>query len=287
LTSLRKTDGASTARSLPVSRLGAGLAALAAVALLMQLEACLQRRSGATIALATFAIVFGAALVSSVVGFAFSALAGAGLMHLYAQPSQAVQIMAVCSVSIQLYCVVAMWNSIQWRRLVPFLAGGVPVAPVGVWLLSRVSYGAFAIGLGSFLVGYGAFMLWRRPSRAWKGSPWIDVLVGALGGITGGLAAFPGAFVSIWCGMRGWNKEAQRGVVQPYILLMQLVTLLAMRTTHVASHFDAASIEYLVAAVFAAHLGVAVFRTLGNTQFAWLVNALLMVSGSAMVLRAL
>ena len=50
-----------------------------------------------------------------------------------------------------------------------------------------------------------------------------DALAGALGGITGPLAAFPGAGVTIWCGMRGWDKVEQRAVYQPYILIMQLI----------------------------------------------------------------
>jgi uncharacterized protein len=283
----RHAIGATSGKPLSARLLGSGLAALAAVALMIQVEAWVQRRTGSAVALLTFAIVFGAALVSSVVGFAFSALAGAGLMHLYAQPSEAVEIMAVCSISIQLYCIVAIWRSVQWRRLVPFLIGGVPCAPVGVWLLSRISYGAFAVGLGAFLVCYGAFMLWRRPTRAIQGFQWLDVAVGALGGITGGLAAFPGAFVSIWCAMRGWDKTAQRGVTQPYIFLMQVVTVFVMHATHVAVHFEPASIGYLLAAVFAAHIGVSVFRRLGNRQFTWLVNGMLMVSGAVMVLRAL
>jgi uncharacterized membrane protein YfcA len=274
-------------KSLPARLLGPGLAGLAAVALLLQVEACVKRRTGATLELLTFAIVFGSALVTSVVGFAFSALAGAGLMQLYAQPSQAVEIMVVCSISIQLYCVVAMWRSIQWRLLLRFLLGGALALPAGVWLLSRVPYAAFATGLGAFLLVYGAFRLWRKPTRTWSGSVWVDMLVGALGGITGGLAAFPSAFLTIWCGMRGWDKTVQRGVTQPYILFMQLMTLLAMRATHIEVGFDAAAFGYVVAVLFAAHVGIAVFRSLGNRQFAWLVNALLMVSGAVMVVRVL
>jgi len=277
-------DDASSAKTMSVSRRGAALAALAAVALVVQIEGFVQRRTGATIGLVTFAIVFGAALVTSVVGFAFSALAGAGLTHLYAEPAQAVQIMAVCSVSIQLYCLVDMWDAIEWRRLVPFVLGGAPITPIGVWLLSRASSATFAVCLGAFLIGYGVCTLWRRPSRVWKGSPWIDAATGALGGITGGVAAFPSAFVTIWCGMRGWDKTVQRGVTQPYILLMQLVALVTMRAMHVAAPVDGVSIEWVIAAVFAAHIGMAVFRSLGNKQFALLINVLLIVSGAVMVL---
>jgi hypothetical protein len=182
-------------------------AALASFA--VQILHLLQHRAGSATALLTLALLFIAALVSSVVGFAFSALAAAGLMHLYGQPSEAVEIMLLCSIAIQLYYVFAIRRSIQWRRLFPFLVGGAACVPAGVWLLSRVSYDAFAIGLGAFLTIYGAVMLWRPKGRTWTGSWWTDFCIGALSGITGGLAAFPGAFVTMWCsGAAGTSRSS-------------------------------------------------------------------------------
>ena len=261
-----------------------GMLALGSVAL--QIVHLLQHRPGSGTALLTLAVVFAAALVSSVVGFAFSALAGAALMHLYDRPAQAVEMMVLCSIAIQLYCVIAMRRSIEWHRLLPFLVGGAACVPAGVWLLSHVSSGAFAIGLGTFLAAYGAVMLWCPPSRTWAGSWWTDVCVGALGGITGGLAAFPGAFVAIWCSRRGWNKSVQRAVTQPFILAMQLLTLASMHAQHLAVQIDSIRIEGMLAALFAAFVGVRVFRSLSNRQFGRLLNGLLMVSGALMVLRA-
>ena len=33
------------------------------------------------------------------------------------------------------------------------------------------------------------------------------------------------AFVTIWCGFKGWTKERQRGIYQPFILIVQLVAI--------------------------------------------------------------
>lgn len=271
----------------PWSRMvGTSLGLLAFTSFAIEVVHVLQHRTDAATALLTLAVVFSAAVVSSVGGFAFSALAGAALMHLYDRPSEAVELMALCSIAIQLYSIVAMRRSIEWRRLLPFLVGGAACVPVGVWLLSEVSYRGFAIGLGVFLTGYGAFMLLRPRERAWAGSWWIDCCVGALGGITGGLAAFPGAFVTIWCSMRGWDKSVQRAVTQPFILAMQLVTLYTMHAEHLAVHLDQMRVEGMLAALFAAFIGMRVFRSLSNRQFARLLNGLLIVSGALMVLRA-
>jgi uncharacterized membrane protein YfcA len=267
--------------------LGPGLALPAIVSFSVQAQHVLQHRTGSATALLTLVIVFAAALVSSVVGFAFSALAGAGLLHLYGQPAEAIEILVLCSIAIQVYCVIAMRRSIQWRLLLPFVLGGAAFVPLGVWLLSELPCAWFAIGLGAFLTGYGAVMVWRGERRIAASSWWLDLCVGGLGGITGGLAAFPGAFVTIWCSMRGWDKSVQRGVTQPFILAMQMVTLVAMRAQHVAVHIDSLRIEGMLVALFAAFLGMKVFRSLTNRQFAWVLNSLLMVSGASMIVRAI
>jgi len=53
-----------------------------------------------------------ASTVSSIIGFAFSALAGAVLFHVIDSPVHTVQVMIVCSIAIQLYCVVSLRSSI-------------------------------------------------------------------------------------------------------------------------------------------------------------------------------
>ena len=69
---------------------------------------------------------FVASTVSSIIGFAFSALCGALLFHVIDNPVYAVQVMIVCSIAIQLYCVANLWQSIDWRSLPVFLIGGFP-----------------------------------------------------------------------------------------------------------------------------------------------------------------
>src|SRR5712692_5710836 len=79
--------------------------------------------------------VFVASTVSSIAGFAFSALCGALLFHLMDSPVHAVHVMIVCSIAIQLLSVAALWRSIDWPSLPVFLIGGVLGVPAGVYLL--------------------------------------------------------------------------------------------------------------------------------------------------------
>src|SRR5260370_36543051 len=113
-----------------------------------------------------------------------------------------------------------MWRTISLRVCAPFLIGGVATMPLGIYLLLALRPQAYIFAMGLALVLYGAYMLFRRPPSIKRGGGLLDVAVGALGGITGPLAAFPGAFVTIWCGIRRRVKVGQRAIYQPQTLLM-------------------------------------------------------------------
>jgi hypothetical protein len=111
----------------------------------------------------------------------------------------------------------------------------------------------------------------------------LDAVAGFLGGVTGGAAAFPGAFVTIWCGLKGWSKERQRGVYQPFILIVQLIAIAVLASgghARVArGGFDFSGVFYLPAMLLGSSLGFACFKWLNDRQFALAVNLLLVVSG--------
>src|SRR5215468_7611538 len=79
--------------------------------------------------------VLAASTVSSIAGFAFSALCGASLFHIMESPVYAVEVMTVCSIAIQMFSVTALRRSIDWRSLPIYLVGGVLGVPAGVYLL--------------------------------------------------------------------------------------------------------------------------------------------------------
>lgn len=229
--------------------------------------------------------IFVAASLSSTVGFAFSALAGSMVFHLVSDPVEAVRIMMVASIAIQLYSVASLRRTISLRLCAPFLMGGIATVPLGIWLLLSLQPQAYIFAMGLALVLYGASMLLRRPPVIRRGGAWLDAAVGALGGITGPVAAFPGAFVTIWCGMRGWDKAVQRSVYQPYILVLQVVTFGALSAVVGRSVVNEEVIAYALPATAGAWLGLQVFRNLSDRQFQRFVNLALILSGIALVLK--
>jgi uncharacterized membrane protein YfcA len=233
------------------------------------------------------AAVFVAALSSSIAGFAFSAICGAMLFHLLDDPVQVVQIMMICSIAGQALMVWSLRRDIDWRGLRPFVVGAAAGLPVGVYCLLHSRPVLYVHIIGALLVLYAAFMIFRRPLVVRRQHALFDGVAGFLGGVTGGAAAFPGAFVTIWCGFKGLSKERQRGLYQPFILIVQLAALAILALSSLGAGgrpFDFAGIAYVPAMLIGSSFGMACFKWLNDRQFALAVNLLLIVSGLSFLL---
>jgi len=128
-------------------------------------------------------------------------------------------------------------------------------------------------------------MLARGRPVVHRGNGLIDAAAGALGGITGGAAGFPRAFVTIWCGMRGWDKNRQRAVYQPFILVMQIFTLAGLEVCGGAHSYDASLMVYVPAALLGAYCGLFIFKRLNDRHFNVAIYLLLIASGIALVAK--
>ena len=114
-----------------------------------------------------------------------------------------------------------------------------------------------------------------------------DAISGFLGGLLGSLAATPGAPVSIWCATKGWDKTRQRALYQPFIMIMQIVALLAIPamqaggTTQVG--FPPMVYLYVPAGLIGTMIGFAWFSRMTGRQFHIAVNLLLAISGAGLL----
>lgn len=235
-------------------------------------------------------VLIASACVSSVVGFAFSAIAGASLYHLVDSPVEAVNIMLWSSIAIQLYSVIKLWKFIQWSQLIPYLAGGFLTVVPFCWIVLHLSTGVYLFVIGVFITAYGVYRLFQKPSEVPLGRRTalaVDFTVGALGGITGPFAAFPGAAIAIWCCMRGWDKIRQRCTFQPYILIMQITTLVILTFMSGASNIHVSYSLFAVPVLLGCYIGLSLFERLSNMQFNRLISAFLIISGVSMIFKML
>ena len=258
-------------------------AAFAALVLWVLGESMRLPGGAATIA----ATVAAAAFVASIVGFAFAALAGSALAYLRVEPVHAVHTIVVCSIAIQLYAVWKIRGAIRWRPLLPMIIAGAATVPLGVWVLRHVDSTLYAIGLGVFLSAYGGYTVVKRTKRALPANRCVDVFVGALGGVTGGLAGLPGPSVTIWCSMRGLDKLQQRATYQPFILAMQFVVLYCLHRQDAVSILSVEDLRYVPFALMGGVGGFALFQRMTGRHFHAMTSLLLVVSGIGLLTRAL
>jgi uncharacterized protein len=236
----------------------------------------------------TTAAVFAASLLSSLAGFAFSALCGAMLFQFRHDPVAVVQIMLLCSLANQSLSVWLLRRDIEWRPLLPFLLPGAAGVLCGVFALLHLQVGTYVRVLGCILIVYGCYMLVRRPVTLRQAGIAGDAISGFFGGILGGLAATPGAPVSIWCAMRGWDKTRQRALYQPFIMIMQIVALVAIPGMQAGGSaqigFPQMVYLYVPAGLIGTTIGFSWFRRMTSRQFNIAVNVLFAMSGAGLLL---
>jgi uncharacterized membrane protein YfcA len=231
-------------------------------------------------------ILFGAAALSSIGGFAFSALCGAALFHTRMDHIEVVQTMLVSSIAIQSLMIMTIWKSIDWRRFCRFLIGGLLGIPAGLFVLLHVERHLFATGVGVLLCAYSAYLILRRPFVVSPRLAFLDLPIGFIGGITGGAVAFPGAPVTAWCQLKGWTRDQQRGIYQPYILVMQIASLSLMpllgKTTGSLAH-AMPHLNSVPPALAGALIGIYIYRQSTDRVFSVVINATLFVSGMTLL----
>lgn len=237
--------------------------------------------------------VFAGAVVSGFTGFAFSAVAGAVLLHML-PPAEAVPLMMICSVLVQSICLVSLRRHVQWRASFALVAGGLLGLPPALYVLLHADPALFRIGFGVFLAAYAAYMLFRpklrgeaQTSHGQARAPGAlqQAAIGFAGGLVGGVTAMPGAVPTIWCDLRGIGKDRQRGMVQPYITAMQVAALALLFLQR--SLPEALVDDLLVSApplAAGALLGLALFGKVSDALFRRVLLSVLLLSGLTYVI---
>src|SRR5260370_12950233 len=101
-----------------------------------------------TLDLAIFLLAtFAAALVAGLAGFAFGLVAAAAWLHILT-PLQTASLIIAFGLIVQGVAVWKLRHVVQWRRLWPFLAGGMLGVPVGVAILGFANSDYMRAGIG-------------------------------------------------------------------------------------------------------------------------------------------
>ncbi|MGA7066641.1 MAG: sulfite exporter TauE/SafE family protein [Pseudolabrys sp.] len=216
-------------------------------------------------------------------GFAFGLAASAIWLHRI-DPLQSGMLIAGCGLMLHLTTIWQQRQHVEPARIWPFVAGGLVGVPIGVHFLAYTDAGALKIVLAVFLIAFGAYALLapKLPAVTGGGRP-ADVSIGFIGGILGGLGGYSGVLPTIWTQLRGWPKEMARAVYQPYVIVMQAVTLAGI--LWVAR--DRADLKLLVMILPPLFLGTWIgwklYGKLDDRRFRQTIAVLLIASGFTLI----
>ncbi|HVK31980.1 MAG TPA: sulfite exporter TauE/SafE family protein [Burkholderiaceae bacterium] len=233
-----------------------------------------------------------AGFVQGLSGFGFSMVA----MSIWVwglSPPLAAAMGVFGSLTGQVVAAFSVRRSLALTTLAPFLAGGLLGIPLGVWLLPRLDVHAFKLVLGSLLVVVCPAMLLssRLPAVRLPGprsTQLADGVAGVAGGVMGGLGGFTGVAPTLWCSLRGFDKDGQRTVIQNFNLATLAVTMAAYVATGAVTQPMWPLLPWVAAAVvLPAWLGTRFYRGLGQTGFRRVVLSLLTAAGLVMLVSAL
>jgi uncharacterized membrane protein YfcA len=240
------------------------------------------------------AILFLSGTMSGLSGFGFSAVGAATL--LFMPPITEAPLLQTLSKANQLLSIEQLradmpksWKAF-WAGPGYCILGGIPGAYVGIWMLSNLPAMQLMTVFGSILVLYSLYSLFKPAALQLRGfdGPIASAIVGFIGSAFGGFTAFPGAAVVVWLGLRGVPKAQNRAIVQPYIIMSQIFSLILIAAQH-AEYFNHrywVLLLWTLPAVLPGTLsGVMLYRRISDVNFRRISFLLLGLSGAALLIR--
>lgn len=240
----------------------------------------------------TFLIVALGAIVAGFVqglsGFAFG-MVSLSFWAWAVEPQLASSMAVFGALTGQLVAALTVRRGLSLARLLPFVAGGLLGIPVGVMILPALDANLFKAALGGFLAVWCHVMLMARQlPRITVGGRVADGLAGTAGGIMSGIGGFAGVIPTLWCTLRGFDKDEQRAVIQNFNLAMLTVTMATyvgkgIVTREMVPMFMVVAPAMLIPSV----LGARLYIGISEATFRKIVLGLLTASGIALLAASL
>ncbi|MBL1436449.1 MAG: sulfite exporter TauE/SafE family protein [Rhodobacteraceae bacterium] len=228
---------------------------------------------------------FAAAFVTGAVGFADALILNAIWLHIM-PPAAAIPLVVSCGIAMHALPLFKLRKQLDFSRLPPFLLAGILGVPAGAWMLTRLDPQTFRTFIGGMLAVYGIWMLLKpKTSVGEAGGRKLDGVVGLAGGFMGGFAGLSGLFPTLWAGLRGWPKDKQRGVYQPFVLAMHALGILVFAASGLITARTGVDLLWCLPAILiGSWLGVMVYPYLNEAVFRRIIQGLVLISGISLLL---
>lgn len=236
----------------------------------------------------TIAILWLGALLGGIAaggsGFAFALAASSIWLH-RVDPLHSTIMVTGAGVLLHLSTIWPQRKNISAERVSPFILGGLAGIPIGVYLLAYTNTGILKIVLGTFLLAYGAYaVVSPRLHKIDLGGRGADAAVGFIGGVLGGIGGYSGVLPTIWTQLRGWPKEIARGVYQPYIIVVQSITLAGIVWVTLDRMGLVLLLSVLPPLLIGTWIGWQLYGKLDERRFRQGLGLLLIASGATLIL---
>jgi uncharacterized membrane protein YfcA len=235
----------------------------------------------------TLAVLWLGALLGGIAagasGFAFALAASSIWLHRI-DPIHSAVLATGCGVLLHLSTLWPQRKHLDLARLWPFVVGGILGVPLGVYLLAFTRPSLLKACLGVVLLAFGAWALMSpRLPPVRRGGRAADAAVGFVGGILGGIGGYSGVLPTIWTQLRGWPKQIARGVYQPFIIVIQTISLAGIVLVTLDTTALVLLVEALPALLLGAWIGWKLYGHLDDRRFRQGLALMLIASGAVLI----
>ena len=228
-----------------------------------------------------------AGFVQGLSGFAFSLVATS--IWIWTLPPQLVAALSVFgALAGQVVAALTTRRPMMWPKLAPLLAGGLCGLPLGVWLLPSLDSTTFQFGVGALMAFWCPVMLLSgRIPHITHGGRWADAAAGLAGGVAGAIGGYTGPLPTLWCTLRGWDKDTLRSVIQNFNLVMLSVTFISYLATGLITRAMLPQLGLVAAALLVpVLLGARLYAGISPEAFRRVVLMLLACTGAVLLVKA-
>jgi hypothetical protein len=128
----------------------------------------------------------------------------------------------------------------------------------------------------------------ERLPKVTHGGRTADAVAGVAGGVMGGLGGFTGVVPSLWCTLRGYEKDVQRSIIQNFNLSMLTITFVSYLATGILKSSQLPLLAVVLPTmVVPSLLGARLYFRISQVAFRRVVLGLLACSGAALLIAAL
>jgi uncharacterized membrane protein YfcA len=232
------------------------------------------------------AAAFFGGLVSGVSGFAMGLVVSGVWLHII-RPDQNTLLIVLSGLVTQGAGIWRVRHAIKWRAILPFIVGGAVGVPIGTALLTTVNQDTLRITIGVLLVLFSLYGLIRPAFTPVEGGVPVELGVGVVNGLIGGLTGLGGIAVTIWSQLRAGPKDVQRAIFQPVLFSTFAMTAISLAFlgayTLDTMKLYALALPSLMIGVW---VGLKLYGKLDDAMFRRVILTLLLAAGISLVVPA-